>query len=232
MSKAIEALKESAQKKVKKKGKHQIKTGFVLLLVLCILGAFIFSWNVNFGLYWFFGILLGFILQRVRFCFAAGFRDPVLVGSTSLIRAILIAIFISTLGFAWIQYNAIKENPSIALSSIPGAIYPVGFGTVLGAILFGIGMVVAGGCASGTLMRIGEGFMMQSIVLLGFLIGTLWGAHDFGFWNKLFISKSPIIYLPHYFGFWQALLMQGALLILLYYLSSWYDKNNNMMHKL
>ena len=232
MSKAIEALKENAQRKTKKKQYKQSKIGSILLLVLCIFGFIIFSSNSKFGQYWFFGLAFGFILQKTRFCFAAGFRDPVLVGSTSLLKAIIIAILVSNLGFAVIQNNILQGDLSIPFSSIPGAIYPVGLNTVIGAILFGIGMVIAGGCASGTLMRIGEGFMMQVIVLIGFLIGTLWGAHDFVFWNKLLISRASIVYLPHFLGFWQALLIQVIVLIALYYLADWYDKNNNIMNRL
>lgn len=232
MSKAIEVLKENAQRKTKKKRYRQSKVGFILLLILCICGFMIFSSNSKFGLYWFFGIILGFVLQKTRFCFAAGFRDPVLVGSTSLLKAIIIAILISNLGFAVIQHNTLQGDLSIPYSSIPGVIYPAGLNTVIGAILFGIGMVIAGGCASGTLMRIGEGFIMQVVVLIGFLIGTLWGAHDFGFWYKTMISRAPIVYLPHYLGFWQSLLIQVIVLIALYYLADWYDKNNNIMERL
>lgn len=46
--------------------------------------------------------------------------------------------------------------------------------TVVGGIIFGIGMVIAGGCASGMLMRIGEGFEMHLITLVGF------SGHDAG----------------------------------------------------
>ncbi len=232
MSNAIEALKENAQRKIKKKRYPQGKIGLALLLALCILGFIILDSNKNYGQYWFFGLVFGVVLQKTRFCFTAGFRDPVLVGSTSLLKAIIIAILIANLGFAFIQYGILQGDVSVPVSSIPGAIYPVGFSTVIGAILFGIGMVIAGGCASGTLMRIGEGFMMQVIVLIGFLLGTLWGAHDFGFWNKFFISKATIIYLPHYFGFWQALCMQVTALVTIYYVADWYDKNNNIMRNL
>ena len=54
-------------------------------------------------------------------------------------------------------------------------VVPVSFATVIGAFIFGIGMVIAGGCASGTLMRVGEGFTMQILALFFFIVGSLWG---------------------------------------------------------
>ena len=50
--------------------------------------------------------------------------------------------------------------------------------------MFGIGMVISGGCASGTLMRVGEGFTMQILSLVFFYCGFPSGALTiFGFWK-------------------------------------------------
>ncbi len=46
--------------------------------------------------------------------------------------------------------------------------------TVFGGILFGIGMMLGGGCASGTLTDAGEGEARALIVLLFFITGSLW----------------------------------------------------------
>ena len=103
-------------------------------------------------------------MQRSGFCFVASFRDPVMVGSTSLFRAVIIGLMISTVGFGIFQYITISNIPNYLIDDIPGQIFPVGINTMIGAILFGIGMVIAGGCASGTLIRIGEGHVMQIVV--------------------------------------------------------------------
>lgn len=185
--------------------------------------------NVRFSSFWVIGILMGITLQRARFCFAASFRDPIMVGSTSLLKAILLAFMVSTIGFFIIQYRAVSLNPDYLLAEIPGHLNPVGIHTALGAILFGAGMVVAGGCASGVLVRIGEGYMMQLVVLVGFIIGTLIGARHFPFWDRVLISKTDIIYLPNYLGFFPSLVLQLALLGFLYFLADWYDKKNSIM---
>ncbi|GAB6085732.1 YeeE/YedE thiosulfate transporter family protein [Alkaliphilus crotonatoxidans] len=180
------------------------------------------------GTYWIIGILIGFTLQRSRFCFTASFRDPIMVGSTSVLRAVIIALMISSLGFYWLQYPAVMAGSYDPLM-LPGQIYPVGLHTIIGAVFFGAAMVVAGGCASGTLMRVGEGYIMQLLVLIGFIIGALLGGWHFSFWDTHLIARSPVIYFPQYIGLKASLLLQLILLALLYCLACWFDKKYSMM---
>jgi len=49
---------------------------------------------------------------------------------------------------------------------------PVGWHTIVGGFLFGLGMVIAGGCASGTLFRIGEGSVQLLFALPGGMLGA------------------------------------------------------------
>ncbi len=229
-SKKIEELKRQRKREYRRKNKrNQIYYGLCCVLLVGIIFIFLLNSNETYSILWIIGVIIGFTLQRSRFCFAASFRDPIMVGSTSLFKAIIIAFIISTIGFGIIQYIDIAHRDTIDLDNIPGQIQPVGIHTALGAILFGTGMVIAGGCASGTLMRIGEGFILQIIVLIGFIIGTLIGGSHFEFWDKLIISKSPIIYLPQYLGFSLSIILQISLLIGLYLIADWYDKKNNMM---
>ena len=80
----------------------------------------------------------------------------------------------------------------------------------------GIGMVIAGGCASGTLMRVGEGFAMQMLALVFFVIGSLWGAKDMGWWNLNVIADAPRVFLPDIFGWLGALVLQLLVIACLY----------------
>ena len=222
----IEELKRKRQIEYKRK-KNQVKYGLVLILIITIiLIKLSLSSTVN-GIIWTIGILIGITLQRSRFCFTAGFRDPVLVGSTSILKAIIIGLIITTIGFGLIQYNYLQHN-LMDINKIPGQIYPVGTNTIIGAILFGIGMVIAGGCASGTLMRIGEGFLLQLVVLIGFIIGTLLGANNFKFWNEVNYLKETI-YLPRYIKLPYVIIGQVVLLFILYFLAHLYHKRNNTM---
>ncbi len=98
-------------------------------------------------------------------------RDPYLTGSTTVTRAVLIAFAITSIGFTAIKYGYYVNGLPIPGQ---GYIQPISVATGVGAFMFGIGMVIAGGCASGTLMRIGEGFWMQVISLFFFIVGSLW----------------------------------------------------------
>ncbi len=51
-------------------------------------------------------------------------------------------------------------------------VLPVGWHTLVGGWLFGLGMVVAGGCATGTLFRVGEGSVQMMFALLGAILGA------------------------------------------------------------
>lgn len=205
--------RSSSRARTRKPKKSQLPYAIVLIIVLGIIGLLLH--NQTNGTAWFFvtGLAFGYILQRSRFCFTASMRDPYLTGGTTLTRAVLIAFAITTIGFTAIKYGyASKGLP------IPGMSYvaPISLATVIGAFMFGVGMVIAGGCASGTLMRVGEGFQMQILSLIFFVIGSLWGAHDFGWWKYNFISKGKSVFLPDVFGWFGAVVLQLIIILLLY----------------
>ncbi|KXZ39935.1 hypothetical protein SAMN05661008_00843 [Alkalithermobacter thermoalcaliphilus JW-YL-7 = DSM 7308] len=220
----IQQLKNTRKKQTKPK-KNQVYYALVVLAIAIYIYATFLKNNAYYSRFWIIGLLIGFTLQRSRFCFSASFRDPVLVGSTSILKAIIIAFIISTIGFSVIQKQYVMND----INNIPGQIYPVGIHTFIGALLFGIGMVIAGGCASGILMRIGEGFMLQIFVLVGFIIGAMTAVVNFEFWDKTIISKSPQIYIPKYLGFPNASILQIIVLIILYIAISLYHNKNNIM---
>lgn len=205
--------RSSSRARTRKPKKSQLPFALLLIIALIVIGVLLH--NLTNGTAWFFvtGLAFGYILQRSRFCFTASMRDPYLTGSTSLTRAVLIAFAITTIGFTAIKYGYYANG-----FSIPGMSYvvPISLATVVGAFMFGVGMVIAGGCASGTLMRVGEGFYMQVLSLIFFVIGSLWGAHDFGWWQYHFISKGKAVFLPDIFGWFGAVIVQLLIILLLY----------------
>ncbi len=205
--------RSSRRTRTRKKKKNLIPVGITAGVVLIIIGIFLSLSNQRLGLFWFTGIFFGFILQRSRFCFTASMRDPALTGSTTVTRAVLIAFAVTSIGFWAIKYGAFTRG-----LPIPGQAYvvPVSFATAAGAFIFGIGMVIAGGCASGTLMRVGEGFMMQILSLFFFIIGSLWGAHDFGWWKLNVISNGKAVFMPDIFGWGGAIVVQLLIIACLF----------------
>lgn len=215
-----EARRSSRRASNRKPKKNQIPFGVLMVIAIVLIAIFLNTKSEMLSFFWITGIAFGFILQKGRFCFTASMRDPYLTGGTSLTRAVIIALSVTTIGFTAIKYGYASQG-----LPIPGMSYvaPISLATLVGAFMFGIGMVIAGGCASGTLMRTGEGFYMNVISLVFFVVGSLLGAHDYGWWKEHFISKGPEIFLPDVFGWMGAVLLQLLVLLALYLYAEKYE---------
>lgn len=103
------------------------------------------------------GTVLGYVMQRGRFCVTGMLRDIFTLKTWRGFVALLVVIAVHAVGL-------------VALTSL-GAITPevddfAPFAVVIGGFLFGVGIVLAGGCASGTWYRSGEGLVGSWIALL------------------------------------------------------------------
>ena len=209
----------SSRARVRKPKKSRLPLGIALAVVaiaLVAFGIYLSTVDTRLSLLWLVGVSFGLILQKSRFCFTAAVRDPVLTGGTSLTKAVLIAFALTSIGFVAIQYGAyIRGLP------IPGAgfVAPISLATIIGAFIFGIGMVIAGGCASGTLMRVGEGFSMLMLALVFFIVGSLVGAYDYTWWRLHFIQDAPRVFLPDVLGWFGAIALQLLFIAALYVLA-------------
>jgi len=107
------------------------------------------------------GLAFGYVLSRGRFCMNSAFRDIIVMKDYNLIKAVGIAILVSMLGFAIMSATGvIAINPK-----------PLFWGAnMLGGFVFGMGMVIAGGCSSGITYRTGEGMVGAMSAVLGFSI--------------------------------------------------------------
>lgn len=206
-------IRRSGGGRERKPKKSQIPFGLLVAIVMIGIGLLLGFQSAQLGFFWLTGIAFGFILQKSRFCFTASMRDPLLTGGTSLTKAVLSALAITTIGFWAILYGShLKGLPLPGMSFVA----PVGFHTMIGAVMFGIGMVIAGGCASGTLMRVGEGFLMQVLSLAFFVVGSFLAAATFGWWQLHFVAASPRIFLPDVFGWFGAIALQLVVLVLIW----------------
>ncbi|HAE41958.1 MAG TPA: transporter [Clostridiales bacterium] len=209
----------------RKPKKNQIPIGLAVLAGMIVFTIYLaLTVSGHLALYFVVGSAFGMILQRARFCFTASMRDPYLTGSTSVTRAALVAFAITSIGFTAIKYGYFRAG-----LPVPGMgfVAPIGVATAVGAVIFGIGMVIAGGCASGTLMRVGEGFHMNMLVLFFFMAGSLWGAYDFGFWKRNFMLASPSVFLPDIFGWGGGLLVNLLIIGILYLVADKWEKRKN-----
>ncbi len=211
----------------RKKKKNLLPHAAILFVLVVVVAILLARTSALLAVFWLTGTSFGFILQRARFCFTASMRDPSLTGSTTVTRAVLIAFALTSLGFWAIKYGAFLNG-----QPIPGQSYvvPVSFATAAGAFMFGIGMVIAGGCASGTLMRVGEGFIMQILSLFFFIVGSLWGAHDFGWWKLNFMLEGKAIFLPDVFGWIGAIVVQLLIIGCLFVAATKWENRKGASH--
>ena len=103
------------------------------------------------------GVILGAVMQRGRFCVTGMLRDITLQHTFRPIVNLFIVIAISAVGFATLTSAGI-----ITPEYDPFA--PVA--VIAGSLIFGIGIVLAGGCASGTWYRSGEGLVGSWFALI------------------------------------------------------------------
>ncbi|MBE2197450.1 MAG: YeeE/YedE family protein [Anaerolinea sp.] len=113
------------------------------------------------------GILFGFALQRGRFCMNSAFRDILVLKDYDLIKSVGVAVLLGMAGFAIMGMAGIVQlNPK-----------PLLWGAnILGGLVFGMGMVLAGGCASGITYRAGEGMVGAMAAIGGFSLAALMAA--------------------------------------------------------
>jgi uncharacterized membrane protein YedE/YeeE len=168
------------------------------------------------GFMLFIGLGIGYAIQRSRFCFTAAYRDPALTGSAKVSKALIVALAVSTVGFCGLHLARYGVDLSKLPEIAPGG--PIGLHLVFGAFIFGIGAVLAGCCASGTFIRIGEGYIQSLITLVFFIAGGIASAPLMTVITRipaLYSGKS--LYLPKLLGgIGPAMLVQLLALFLLW----------------
>jgi len=94
-------------------------------------------------------------------------------------------VLCDVVNWSGIKHPLFDYNNSESKFSDSGA--PVGVSLALGSFLFGIGMNIGSGCASGTLVGIGEGFIKSCETIWFFIAGATLGSIDpcYKWWSKL-----------------------------------------------
>ena len=91
---------------------------------------------------------------------------------------------------------------------VVGLVAPVGVSVLFGAFIFGIGMQLGGGCASGTLFTVGGGNARMLVTLFFFICGSLIATHHVDWWFAL--PSFPATSIVQTLGVVPALLMSLA----------------------
>jgi uncharacterized membrane protein YedE/YeeE len=157
------------------------------------------------------GAAFGIILQRSRFCFASAFRDIFLLGDRRTGLGVLTALAVGSVGYQ-VVFGAWVPDPAAGYAPPTAHIAPAGWHLLLGGAAFGVGMVLAGGCISGNLYRLGEGSLTAPVALLGTALGFWAGYISWNFLYLKAVATAPLVWLPARLGYAGALALQmGAL---------------------
>ena len=111
----------------------------------------------------FFGLWIGFFMQRSRFCLQRTFRNPFMTGDYEMVKAVILSLVIYSAGSAVIKYGFFQPDTH-------GIDHRFWIGSLVGGFVFGLGMVIAGACASSGLWRAGEGNTKIWLAIVGFIV--------------------------------------------------------------
>lgn len=128
------------------------------------------------------GAALGLVLYHAAFGFASGWRAFIAEGRGANLRAQMLMLAVATAIFL-----PVLDGGSLFGRSVGGAVAPAGVSVLVGAFLFGIGMQLGGGCASGTLYAVGGGSGRMVVTLVFFMAGSLLGTANMPWW----LSETP-----------------------------------------
>jgi len=180
------------------------------------------------------GFGIGFVLHRSRFCLSRVFREPFMTAEGEMTKALMLAVALGApVGAALIAHGTI--DPYLA---IPSRFW---LGSLLGGLIFGIGMVFAGGCASGSLWRVGEGHLKLVVAVIFFAwIGSTAGAiignyglltpdFDIDFLDGVaeITGLGYQAFMPHLLGSWAYTLLLTYLLLGIWYIFIRYNESTS-----
>lgn len=126
------------------------------------------------------GGALGMTLYHASFGFTSSWRVFIKQRRGRGLRAQMIMLALAVLlFFPALGAGELFGNP------VTGFVSPVSLSVLVGAFIFGIGMQLGGGCASGTLYTVGAGSARMIITLVFFCLGSLIATSHIGWWFNL-----------------------------------------------
>ncbi len=159
-----------------------LRRGPLLLGALLMAGALAvgLAYGPRLGLLMVVGALLGMTLYHAAFGFTSAWRVFIKERRGRGLRAQMVMLAIAVLLF----FPALGAGTLFG-TEVRGNFAPLGVSVVFGAFLFGIGMQLGGGCASGTLFTAGGGNARMMITLIFFIVGSVIGSAHFSWWMAL-----------------------------------------------
>jgi hypothetical protein len=126
------------------------------------------------------GIAAGVVLYHASFGFTSAWRDFIVDRRGAGIRAQMLMLAVTCAVFF-----PLLAQGTVFATAVRGSVSPAGVPVVIGAFLFGVGMQLGGGCASGTLYTAGGGNTRMLLTLAAFVAGSFIGTIHAGWWATL-----------------------------------------------
>jgi len=186
-----------------------------LLVVAALLGALAYdqSGYTPQGGFLLFGVAFGVILQRSRFCLVRAFREPFMTGDGEHTRAAALALGVSMVGCSILKFANLKDPSDWVFPA-------VWRGALLGGIVFGFGMVLAGGCGVGSIWRAGEGHVKLWVALGMFALGA--SSARLVLTRLDFLHRlGVVVFLPSILGWGGAMFLVAAAMAAWYVFATW-----------
>jgi uncharacterized membrane protein YedE/YeeE len=210
--------KSSTFLQAKTKGTSLQPLAGLIIIIIGLAIAFTFNDAILFG-FALIGLFIGIILQRSRWCIVRALREPFMTGDAGPAVAIIAGLLIGLLGFTVIKIIGIGDEMTMVGSNfwMPG---------IIGGIIFGFGMTIAGGCTIGSSWRAGEGHVKLWLALIGIIIAAPLTSEYIKptFLNMLPAWTKQQIFLPDYFTYLGAIIIMLLLLLLWYVFVKWNER--------
>ncbi|GAB1659374.1 selenium metabolism membrane protein YedE/FdhT [Mannheimia haemolytica] len=196
-----------------KQANRRFWVGMLIFITYLSASLYVMQSSIKLGFAMLCGLAFGLLIERAPICFTSAFRDLWITGRAYMAKAIIFGIIAGTIGvFSYIQLGV---SPKILWAG-PNAI--------LGGLLFGFGIVLAGGCETGWMYRSMEGQVHFMWVGVGNVVGSTLLAY---YWDDL----APVLTLDYEkinllkeFGPVGGLFVNYGLLILCLIAVVWWEK--------
>ena len=149
----------------------------VLILGTLALGA---AYGTAHGALFLVGGALGISLYHAAFGFTSAWRVFIAEGRGRGLRVQMILLALTV-----ILFFPFLSSGTLFGHEVSGFVSPAGTGVIVGAFMFGVGMQLGGGCASGTLFTAGGGNARMLVTLFFFIVGSVLATVHFDWWASL-----------------------------------------------
>ena len=126
------------------------------------------------------GVVAGLVLYHAAFGFTSSWRVFIATGRGAGLRAQMLM-----LAAACLVFFPLLATGEVWGQPLRGFVSPIGASVIVGAFMFGVGMQLGGGCASGTLYTAGGGNTRMLVTLAAFIVGSVIGTVHGPWWTTM-----------------------------------------------